>query len=113
MRYIPIVKLCFSTLLLAAHSFAAEAPIPAKVEYNRDVRPILADNCFKCHGFDPKSREADLRLDIRENAIAKLDDVFPIIPGKPDDSEVWKRIITKDEDDVMPPLPDSAPAMIS
>ncbi|MCX7179363.1 MAG: hypothetical protein NTX56_11520, partial [Proteobacteria bacterium] len=44
-----------------------------------------------------------LRLDIRENAIAKLDDIFPIIPGKPDDSEVWKRITTKDEDDVMPP----------
>ena len=103
MRYIPIVKLSFITLLLAAHSFAADAPLPAKVEYNRDVRPILADNCFTCHGFDPKSREADLRLDVREAAVAKLDGAFPILPGKPDESEVWKRITTKDEDDVMPP----------
>ena len=101
MRYIPIVKLSF--LFLVAHSLAADAPLPAKVEYNRDVRPILADNCFKCHGFDKKAREAELRLDVREIAVAKLEDVYPIVPGKPDASEVWKRITTKDEDDVMPP----------
>ncbi|MEO6788318.1 MAG: DUF1549 domain-containing protein, partial [Chthoniobacteraceae bacterium] len=89
--------------LLIASALAADAPIPAKVAYNRDVRPILADTCFKCHGFDKNTRKADLRLDVREAALAKTDDIFPIVPGKPDASEVWKRIITKDEDDVMPP----------
>ena len=77
--------------------------MPAKVTYNRDVRPILADTCFRCHGFDKNTRKADLRLDVREAALAKIDDVFPIVPGKPDESDVWKRITTKDEDDVMPP----------
>jgi hypothetical protein len=73
------------------------------VAYNRDVRPILADTCFRCHGFDKNKRKADLRLDVRDAALAKIDDIFPIVPGKPGDSEVWKRIITADEDDVMPP----------
>ena len=93
--------LLFSLLLSSA--FAADAPIPAKVTYNRDVRPILADTCFRCHGFDKATRKADLRLDVREAALAKIDDVFPIVPGKPAESDVWKRIITQDEDDVMPP----------
>ena len=77
--------------------------MPAKVAYNRDVRPILADTCFRCHGFDKNKRKADLRLDVRDAALAKIDDIFPIVPGKPDESEAWKRITTKDEDDVMPP----------
>lgn len=89
---------------LAAVLSAAEAPIPAKPQYNRDVRPILADACFRCHGFDKNTREADLRLDTREAAVAKIDgDIFPIVPGKPADSEVWRRIMASDKDDLMPP----------
>ena len=89
--------------LLLASALAADAPLPEKIGYNRDVRPILADTCFKCHGFDKNTRKADLRLDVREAALAKIDDIFPIVPGKPEASEAWKRITTKDEDDVMPP----------
>ena len=89
--------------LLVSSALAADAPLPATIGYNRDVRPILADTCFKCHGFDKNKRKADLRLDVRDAALAKMDDIFPIVPGKPEASEVWKRIITKDEDDVMPP----------
>ena len=88
----------------ATSAFAADAPIPDHPTYNRDVRPILADNCFRCHGFDKNTRKADLRLDVREAALAELDGAHPIVPGKPDDSELWRRITTKDEDDVMPPL---------
>ena len=95
--------------LLIAASFAtltasgADLPIPAKLEYNRDVRPILADTCFKCHGFDKNTREADLRLDVREAAVADLGGYAAIVPGNPAKSEIWKRLTTTEEDDVMPP----------
>ena len=55
------------------------APLPAKVEFNRDVRPILADNCFYCHGPDAGHREAELRLDIREEALESA----AFVPGNP------------------------------
>lgn len=78
---------------------AAGAPAQDKITFNRDVRAILSDKCFFCHGFDPKTREADLRLDVREDALkAKA-----IVPGKPDQSEIIARIFTDDKDDLMPP----------
>ncbi len=78
-----------------------------KLSYNRDVRPILSDTCFKCHGPDKSNVKGKLRLDIGELALKK--EAF--IPGKPQESELIKRIRTKDEDDVMPP-PD-APRQLS
>ena len=73
------------------------------VRFNRDIRPIMSDTCFHCHGFDPKSRKGGLRLDIREDALkAGKSGAIAIVPGKPDESEVIKRLFTKDEDDVMP-----------
>ena len=90
-------------LLLATLSLhAAEPPVPAKIEFNRDVQPILSDNCFYCHGNDPKHREAKLRLDIRDEAVK----AEAFIPGKAAKSELVSRIFTVDEDDLMPP-PDS------
>lgn len=86
----------------ASFATAAEAPVPARIEFNRDVRPILSDNCFYCHGPDPKHREADLRLDMREEAVTAK----ALVPGKAGESEVIARILTEDEDDLMPP-PDS------
>jgi len=69
------------------------------IAYNRDVRPILADNCFACHGPDSASRKADLRLDRREAAV----DSGAITPGKPAESEVIRRIMTDNADELMPP----------
>ena len=90
-------------LLLATLGLhAAEPPVPAKIEFNRDVQPILSDNCFYCHGNDPKHREADLRLDIRDEAVK----AEAFIPGKAAKSELVSRIFTADADDLMPP-PDS------
>ncbi|KAF0181543.1 MAG: hypothetical protein FD161_216 [Limisphaerales bacterium] len=86
-------------LLAASTALAAPAK---KVDYNRDIRPLLSDNCFFCHGPDEKQRKAKLRLDVREDAIAAK----AFIPGKPDASELVKRLFTKDADDLMPP-PDS------
>ena len=86
-------------LLTAGVARSAEVPLPAKVEFNRDVRPILSDNCFYCHGNDPKHREAKLRLDIREQALKS--EAF--VPGKADASELVKRILSTDKDEQMPP----------
>jgi hypothetical protein len=75
-----------------------------KVRFNRDIRPIMSDTCFHCHGFDAKTREAGLRLDIREEALKKTEsDVFPIVPGKPEESDIIARIFSDDKDDIMPP----------
>src|SRR4051794_11486329 len=71
---------------------AAPAKSPQKLSYNRDVRPILSENCFVCHGPDKKNRKAGLRLDDREAALAKK--VF--VPGKAGESELVKRIFSKD-----------------
>ena len=75
-----------------------------EVRFNRDVRPILSKNCFACHGFDVKAREAELRLDIAENAYGKAKSgMVAIVPGKVEESELWKRINLSDPDEIMPP----------
>ncbi len=81
-------------------SLAAEAPQP--LEFNRDIRPILSENCFYCHGQDGQKREADLRLDDRQAAI----DSGAIVPGDPGASTILERIHSTDPDVLMPP-PDS------
>ncbi len=85
-------------LLLPAAATAA-----GKLDFNRDIRPILSDNCFACHGFDAKTRKAGLRLDTPEGAFAENDGVFPIKPGDPAASTLLQRILSTDPDDVMPP----------
>ena len=80
--------------------FLSTAPANAqKVDYNRDVRPILSENCFTCHGPDKNHRKADLRLDIRESAIS----LGAIKPGDVMQSELIARINSSDPDEVMPP----------
>ncbi len=86
--------------MAAALAAPARSAALDKVEYNRDVRPILSENCFYCHGQDPNHRKADLRLDLRDVAVkAKA-----IVPGKPDESELVSRILSSDADEQMPPL---------
>lgn len=103
MSFRPLHVLCLFTAL-AATAFAAEPPVPAKIEFNRDVRPILSDTCFHCHGPDAKAREAKLRLDIREEALKPAESgETPIVPGQPEKSEIVRRLLTSDKDDLMPP----------
>ncbi|QDU64357.1 Planctomycete cytochrome C [Planctomycetes bacterium Pan216] len=81
---------------------SAEAPI----DFNRDIRPILSNTCFHCHGMDEATREADLRLDTKEGAFADLGGYHPIVSGKSDKSELFRRIVSADDSEKMPP-PDS------
>lgn len=92
-------------MFFAAATFAAEAPIPATIEFNRDVRPILANTCFLCHGPDKTSRKAQMRLDIRDEAMKRTrSGAIPIVPGKTEQSEFIRRVFaTADDDDLMPP----------
>lgn len=85
-------------LLASALHGATAAP-----DYNRDIKPILAENCFSCHGFDEKSRKAKLRLDVAADARRERNGFAPIKPGDVNGSEVWQRLISKDPDEVMPP----------
>ena len=71
------------------------------MDFSRDILPILSDNCFLCHGPDAKTRKADLRLDTKEGALREQDPV--IVPGKSAESELILRIVSNDEDEVMPP----------
>jgi len=91
-----------ATLLLSSPAMAAESgvvPATGKVQFNRDIRPILSDKCFHCHGPDSQKREADMRLDVREAAIQHE----AIIPNQPGKSLIMDRILSHDPDEVMPP----------
>jgi cytochrome c553 len=85
----------------------ANAASAAPVDFARDVRPILSTQCYQCHGPDEKSRKAKLRLDVRDEAVKS----GALVPGKPDDSELFKRVIHADPDARMPPEKSKKPAL--
>ena len=95
----PVLHQSANILAIALWGFTAMAAAEEAPQYNRDVRPILAENCFRCHGPDSAARKADLRLDVREVAIQ----VGAFEPGKADSSELVRRIFSSDTDEVMPP----------
>ena len=87
-----------------ACSFAIADNNTAKVDFNRDIRTILSNKCFNCHGPDENERQASLRLDTQAGAWAQTEsDAFPVVPGKPQSSELIRRIISTDSDEKMPP----------
>jgi len=95
---------CLALNLLGLGWTASSAQAADKLEFNRDIRPILSDNCFSCHGIDAKHREAKLRLDTAAGALAEAESgAIPIQPGVLAKSEVWLRIISDDKDEIMPP----------
>ncbi len=100
-RFVPALALVIGAPWLA---HAATVPPLGKVDFTRDIRPLLSDNCFACHGPDAKQLKGKLRLDLSESAKkpAKSGKIA-IVPGKPAESELVQRLKTKDEADVMPP----------
>jgi mono/diheme cytochrome c family protein len=92
------------TLVGAAMPAIAANEQPRPIDFAREIRPILAKNCFACHGADEKHREGGLRLDLREAALKKLDDgKTAVVPGHAEASELVRRITTAHQDDRMPP----------
>lgn len=89
--------------LIASVSQAHSAFSQDQIQFNRDIRPILSDNCYYCHGFDPKNRKADLRLDTFEGATEDHDGAKAIVPNDITKSTLWLRINSRDADEVMPP----------
>ena len=99
-----MVSLTILGLLTAARLAAAGDVTPAPlVGFSRDIRPILSDKCFACHGPDRNKRKAKLRLDTREGATADRGGYAAVIPGDPEQSELIARINAEDDDSVMPP----------
>ena len=91
----------FTFLCLVAP--AALAVVPAKIDFQRDVRPILSDNCFRCHGPDPETRMVDLRLDLRDAATAKREHGTAVVPGSIEQSMLWQRVSQEKPAKRMPP----------
>lgn len=83
----------------------AYGKLPEVIDFNLHVRPILSDRCFHCHGPDEKARKADLRLDLEKSIFSSIPqkNIFPIVPGEPDQSSVIRRILSHDQDFMMPP----------
>src|SRR4051794_6261348 len=96
--------LLFLVLLTVASTSSFAAPAGGNVDFQRQIRPILSDNCFLCHGPDKGTRMVDLRLDIQEGAFAARKNGTPIVPGKPDESLLIKRIYSDNPAFRMPPV---------
>jgi mono/diheme cytochrome c family protein len=98
-----VLRFAALILLLSVGFADGQSAEQGKVDFTRDIRPILANNCLLCHGPDAKARKGDLRLDEREGAIKLHEGKAAIVPGKPDQSELFRRVTTTDRDDLMPP----------
>ena len=96
-----------SSLVLLSLSFLSYSclagEVPKEIDFNRDIRQLLSNNCFFCHGPDEEERKGGLRLDTREGATAEHKGRRAVVPGKPEESELLIRMQTHDEDDIMPP----------
>ena len=98
-----ILAVCLGIICLAGY-LAVNARAADTIEFNRDIRPILSDNCFQCHGPDSAQRKADLRLDVEASAKRDVEGVRPIVSGELGQSELYRRITTAASDERMPPV---------
>src|SRR5262245_51181164 len=98
-----MMRRVLAVLVCCVGAATAAAAQPARVSFNRDIRPIMSDTCFRCHGPDRNARKADMRLDIREDAIKpNRSGRVPIVPGDPEKSEIIARVFATGAR-VMPP----------
>ena len=96
--------LSFTTIFsISSLCFFYQRGFSNEVSFNRDIRPILSSKCFFCHGPSEKSRKANLRLDLEEEAFKKRDGIAAFVANSLDESEAWHRVISDDPEEVMPP----------
>lgn len=95
--------IAFAAETLPTHAADSATASSDPVEFNRDIRPILSDNCYQCHGPDKAQRKADLRLDNEAGAFADLGGRHALVAGDPEHSELYLRIVSQDENERMPP----------
>ncbi|HRQ91104.1 MAG TPA: DUF1549 domain-containing protein, partial [Bacteroidia bacterium] len=93
----------WTPILLAGSLPLLPAVAEERIDFNRDIRPLISNHCVACHGPDEGERKADLRLDTPEGATADLGGHAALVPGKPDESELLLRILSEDDGEVMPP----------
>lgn len=99
-----IIRRSWPLIVIVLLRPGSEVPVRGQVLYNRDVRPILSEYCWRCHGFDAHERQGGLRLDVREAALRPADSGVPaIVPGKPGQSPLLARVSSADESQRMPP----------
>lgn len=108
MNRLSIAAICllYSTVFAAGGSLSHAAELPEQIDYNWHIKPILSDRCFFCHGPDDQTRHADLRLDTREGLFAALqysEASHVVLPGKPEESELFLRVSSQWDGHRMPP----------
>ena len=105
-KVITVLAIIVTIIIVISSCFhKGDDNLPDQVSYNFHIRPLLSDKCFKCHGPDANKRQAQLRLDIPDSALAPLKETkgaFAIVPGKPEQSELYKRISSTDSSYMMP-----------
>ena len=103
--WLPLIVLgaTFVSLFAEEKNKPEQASAESKIDFNRDIRSILSNNCFFCHGPDEKHREAELRLDTKAGAFHSVDGKAALVPGNLKESELIQRILTNDVDERMPP----------
>ncbi|MFN0196341.1 MAG: c-type cytochrome domain-containing protein, partial [Planctomycetaceae bacterium] len=103
MKNSPIIfAVMWSLTCWLSGSLPADDASPSKIDFNRDIRPLLSNNCFACHGPDEKKRKGDLRLDIR-GALGNPENTAIVVPGHPEQSELYQRLVSTDPETMMPP----------
>src|SRR5262245_54529854 len=105
MRRLPLAGCCALLLCQTPAAVAADESLPPgyRVEFNRAIRPILSDICYTCHGPAKSTRKADLRLDTRAGLFDDLGGYRAVVPGRLEQSQLWKRVSAADRAKRMPP----------
>ncbi len=103
MTIAPRALRCLLSLLIASTFCASAFAADPQVDFGRQIRPLLADKCFKCHGLNRDEDETEYQMDTKDGLFAKLDDGPAIVPGQPEESLLYQRLVSSDEDERMPP----------
>ena len=110
-RLLPVGQAFLCLGLAGATAGTAALLSVEEVSFGRDIRPLFSNHCFQCHGPDAGARQENLRLDLREEAVADRGGYAAIVPGDAEASEVWRRISAEHADDRMPPMDGPKPQL--